>query len=127
MCLDKIGNFAVPQDYGWQIFRKEKGCLYPYYFGEGPVPVGKWQRDKFRIFDRHIDIDLLNLKYKKGYHIFLNKEDAEAYCSDSSDCYCVKKVRFKRIVAQGFQMVASKGISRLVKVVVCHKRFVESD
>jgi len=124
MCLVELENFKVTQDYGWQVLRETTGMLYSCFFGEGPVPVGKWQRDKFRIRDRWICANFM--KYKKGFHIFLNKEDAKTYCNDS-EAYRVKKVRFKRVVARGFQDVSSplEMKTQLAKVVVCRKRFVE--
>ena len=122
MCLYRLENFKVTQNYGWQVFvESSPGKLYPRFFGNGPVPVGKWQRDKFRIRDRWIGI--YTLEYKKGFHIFLNKENAKDYCPNSED-YCVRKVRFKRVVARGLQEI-TMGKGPLGKVVVCRKRFVE--
>ena len=129
MCLSKLENFKVTQNYGWQVFGKgSSGKLYPRFFGEGPVPVGEWQRDKFRIRDRWIYYGFSTvLKYRKGYHIFLNKKDAKEWLTSSKD-QCIKKVRFKRVVARGLQDIGGlEGQTQYAKVVVCHKRFVEPD
>jgi len=126
MCLDKLENFEVTQSYGWQVFYvNPEGLLNSRFHGDRSIPVGKWQRDKFRIFDRLIYIDE-NGEYKKGFHIFLNEDDARIYCP-SLEAYCVKKVRFKRVVARGFQIIVGEGQKRWAKVVICHKRFVEPD
>ena len=129
MCLDKLENFEVTQNHGWQVFVKQAGCLYPYHFGDSPVPVRKWQRDKFRMpgENRWVYIDYLSgPRYRKGYHIFLNEEDARTYCP-ISETYCIRKVRFKKILARGLQEISAddEGGTRRVRVVVCHKRFVE--
>jgi len=130
MCLSKLEDFTVTQNYGWQVFNKEiTGELYPCFFGDDPIPVGKWHKDKFRICDRWIRIDV-DVRYKKGFHIFLNKEDAKTYGIRSAISRCVKKVRFKRILARGLQEIHSPPVegkiqTQQVKVVVCRKRFVE--
>ena len=127
MCLHKLKNFTVTQSHGWQVFVKMSGKLYLYNSSDGPVPVGKWQRDKFRISKRWIYINYISdLKYKKGYHIFLNEEDAKNYCP-SSKSHCIKKVRFKGVLARGLQEITTKGRTQQVRVVVCHKRFIERD
>ena len=128
MCLDKLENFEVTQDYGWQVFSKNYTGSYIYsrfHRNDEPVPVGKWQRDKFRMLNRWIYIDK-NVEYKKGFHIFLNEDDARIYCP-SNEKYCLKKVKFQRVVAKGFQVIVGGGQKRWAKVVVCHKRFVEPD
>ena len=129
MCLFKLENFKVTQNYGWQVFSKgSSGKLYPCYFGPGSVPVGKWQRDKFRIRERWIYYGFSTvLKYRKGYHIFLNAKDAKEWFNSFGD-YCIKKVRFKRVVARGLQDIGSLGgVTKYAKVVVCRQRFVEPD
>ena len=130
MCLSKLGDFKVSQNYGWQIyFKAHTGKLFSrYYCFNNPISVGKWQRDTFRIFNRWIYIHhISDLKYRKGYHIFLNKNDAKDYLLGCSEC-CVKKVRFKRILHQGFQRVYNREkIPRYAKVVACRYRYVEPD
>ena len=127
MCLSKLENFKVTQNYGWQVFRKEPTSeLYPYFFGgDKPVPVGEWQKDKFRIFSKCICTET-DTRYKEGYHIFLNEEDAKVYFP-GSDNFCIRKVWFKRVVARGLQEIPTGRLRRQVKVVVCRKRFVEPD
>jgi len=129
MCLSKIEDFPVTQNYGWQVFEEKKttGELFSCFFGGDPIPVGKWQRDKIRIFARWIYITR-SRKYKTGFHIFLNEEDAKEYCPDS-EAYCMRKVRFKRVVVRGLQEIPCPAGGRIqtrwVEVVVCRKRFVE--
>jgi len=130
MCLSKIENFEVTQSHGWQIFNKNsEGVLYSCFFGDKPVPIGKWQRDKFRIFSRSINIDMSALiKYRKGYHIFLNEEDAKTFRLNLARDYCIRKVRFKKVLVKGFQKIVSGALlTRWAKVIVCRKRFVESE
>ncbi len=126
MCLDKLKDFEVTQKHGWQVFMKRaEGYLYSRFFNhDTPIPIGKWQRDKFRIFNKWIYMEDYSKKYKKGFHIFLSEEDAQAY-GPNSTTYCVKKVGFKRVVAKGFQTIYNGG--KMAKVVVCHKRFIEQD
>jgi len=127
MCLQQLENFKVTQSYGWQVFVKSAGDLYPYHFGDKRIPVGKWQTDKFRIFKRWIsNYNITGLRYKKGYHIFLNEEDVKEYCPSSKN-YEIKKVRFKKILARGLQEIVTEGPTLQVKVVVCRKRFIEPD
>lgn len=125
MCLSKLEDFAVTQSHGWQTFIKSSEGLYSRFFGNGTVPVGEWQKDKFRIFNRWICTDNFE-KYKKGFHIFLDEEDAKTFCHGIGS-YCVKKVRFKKVVARGFQKINTISTPQLTKVVVCRKRFVEPD
>ena len=130
MCLSKLENFKVTQNYGWQVFSKDSpNMLYPCFFGSRPVPIGKWQKDKFRILKRWIYTDISALiKYRKGYHIFLNEEDAKTFRLNLARDYCIRKVRFKKVLVKGFQKIVSGALlTRWAKVIVCRKRFVESE
>jgi len=126
MCLSKLENFKVTQNYGWQVFKKnDTGELYGYYFGYEPIPIGEWQKDKFRIRDRWIYTAETNARYKKGFHIFLEWEDVKKWFP-GPDGYCIKKVRFEKVVAQGLQDIGRLGgQTQYARVVICHKRFIE--
>ena len=128
MCLSTLENFKVHKYYGWQVFKAiydEEGrilFIYPLFYGTGPIPTNVWMKDKSSIRISFLDIPTVEYRsYPTGYHIFLRKQDAEAYMVKGKD-QVIRKVRFKKVVAKGTQ-VAGRPV--FAKLIVARERYVE--
>ena len=118
MCLNSLEKFKVHRYEGWQVFREKNGALTGLYYNKDiEIETNKWQKDK-----REIKILASNFSslYRTGYHICLKKQQADNFaivarrtCVET----VVKKVKFKKVVAKGYQ-------SKDFKVIVARERFV---
>lgn len=118
MCLNELEKFKVHRYEGWQVFREENGKLMGLYYGTTiEIRANEWQKDKREIKIPTNDCSEL---YKTGYHICLKKQDADIIAKIAKrDEFktVVRKVKFKKVVAKGFQFNA-------YKTIVARERFV---
>jgi len=132
MCLDRLAEFRVTKDYGWQVFGKSKTGLVQLYhhpFQRHPTLVteGTWQADSNGYFLRSYSCIFVKY-YKTGFHLFTNKKDALRFAS-ASNGGVIRKVRFRNLVAKGRQRLPSHRSypSREANVIVVRERFVEPE
>ena len=120
MCLDKLADFEVRQNWGWQ-------AVYIYHDGElrqrylhyerakwkpTPIQCDKWQKDPKRYIIRPRN-------YQTGFHISLSKSGAALHTdSDQSP----KKVFFRNVIAKGYQTFYQP--KRKYKTIVARERYV---
>jgi hypothetical protein len=115
MCLSSIEKFKVNTKFGYKIFVQKNKKLYPEYMGYKEYKVNKWYNEKERREELESnkivgedyaaiyingEIDKDN-KYRKGFHIFLTRTDAEKYYT-SSDAV-IRMVEFNSVVETGYQ------------------------
>ncbi len=128
MCLDMIDKKTITNiTHGHKVFRIIDGMILGEYYNpdgtyshEIPVPyqTGKW----YRAGDYIIDEDERDLAYPAGFHVFLYKEDAEAWKDvHTSTNFEVFKVEVSDIVASGCQYFSGK----METVVVKNMRILE--
>lgn len=104
MCLSTLDSPIKSEDgVGWKAFERVPGLEETYI-----TPVrgflisssGQWVTDSN---SRELPTDQSPPTfYPSGFHIFLKKEDAEAY--SIGDDFVVKKVRYAKVVASGIQL-----------------------
>ena len=102
MCLSYLGDYRhinLDKGVGWKFFKiNEKGKLKtPYLLFE--FPINRWVKDKAV---KKIKFGLRrDQTYPAGFHIYLTKKDAD----DMSFCRgtIVKKVKYRNVVAKGYQ------------------------
>jgi len=89
-----------------------------YYYNE--CPVNEWEED---IMAHILKTGNSLNTYPTGFHIFLRKRDAELW-EESGICNnsIIKKVKFRKIVAKGWQV--GRGMSKFMKVVVARERYI---
>jgi len=128
MCLDAIDRVTLEGvTHGHKVFRIIDGMILGEYYNpdgtyshEIPVPyeINKW----YRVGDYTIDEDERDLAYPAGFHVFLYKEDAEAWKDvHTSTNFEVFKVEVSDIVASGCQYFSGK----METVVVKNMRILE--
>jgi len=128
MCLKRLIDFKVNKNYGWQIFeRRRTGLvqLHRHHFQRHPTIVmeGAWQTDPNNYCIRPA---CGFSKYKTGFHILLEFEDALDYLIESNE-EVIRKVWFKDVVATGEEDILFIDPVRSAKVVVAKKRFAEPE
>lgn len=103
MCLDTIEKFKVHRYYGWKVFiknNKEEIFNLFRYIGN-PIEINKW------LTSRVEEIEMIEFPfYKRGFHIFKNKKDAELlakFLMGDSKNYVIKKVQFTEILETGYE------------------------
>lgn len=127
MCLAILRDFKISKNYGYKIFRDhQSGLTGDYNNIEDIRPVNKWLDEyDFREYKEtgeyikcgEIDFDNDINSYSTGWHIFLTKKAANQWLHDSTGlCYVLKKVKFKDVVAIGYQDI--NGYGDYTKVVV---------
>ena len=88
---------------GWKIFEKYRGHLLGQFISGKYRPVRRWLQEKdFRDGNEKTILAGSGVCYKKGWHIYYNKEDAVAR-ADGNSLEVVRKVRYKRACAIGEQ------------------------
>jgi len=118
MCLDFLSEFEIKSDEGYKMFLNRKRKLYGVFWAgntEKEYPTNIWLKEKdYRnpcfwklksTNEKEIEISPFT-KYKPGFHIFINKNDAEKFFESQIPCrsnYFIKKVKFRNIVAKGIQ------------------------
>jgi hypothetical protein len=130
MCLDRLGDFPVPELVGWKVFRKlgrsHDAVLAPILFRKPDLefPPNIWISDPVNL----LTIGYEGIKYKTGFHIFIDEKEAEQYrikaayhfvWFDSSNLV-VRKIYFKEVVAKGFQ----ESFLDTWKVIVAKQMFI---
>ena len=106
--LDKRSQTLIKRGFGWRVFGKNyKGELLSTLQGNfKPMPINRWLDEKdFRNKEhnkkRYLYI-MFRYPYPYGFHIFLTRKDAIAWANETCE-YITLKVKFKNIVAQGYQ------------------------
>jgi len=105
MCLDNIVTDVEPITEGYKIYRRlNKDKLIPEYFGS-PIKIGKWYNSSSWIrrllFGKYIYTGN-GKKYKSGFHVFHNFEDAKYYKGWSCPQGILVKVLVKDPICVGF-------------------------
>ena len=123
--LDWLRSYEVEQDYGWVVSWVGEGRLYPLSLGinmvtNKPYPINRWIKEKdYREDKRRKYLSTgMGEKYPCGFPVYLREEDAE-FLRFSSDVV-VRRVKFKEVVAKGFEEV----FGRLCKVVVVKEMLI---
>jgi len=128
MCLDKLADFEVKQNWGWQCFRTETGEICARYSHAAHmrspflVEFDKWQEDpnEYQI----LNYSPSDFDYQTGFHVTLSKKGAESYAWEWRGDI-VKKVYFRKTVAKGYQNITSPKTSRKkYKTIVARERYV---
>jgi len=127
MCLKRLVDFKVNKNYGWQIFKKGKTGLVQFHHHfdlvETPVIEGAWQTDPNNYFIRPASGFG---KYKTGFHILLEFEDAlDSILGFEEEV--IRKVWFRDVVATEEENLMYASPIRSAKVVVARERFVEPE
>lgn len=130
MCLENLDpEFNITEGEGWKVFMPdENGKLYNLGYLHD---VDK--KDFFHyLYDTNTWISdpreyiLPAALYQTGFHLFLNKEDAEAACGN--DC-CLRKVKFRNVTAKGTQVIFHKNALefRDVPALAAREIFIEEE
>jgi hypothetical protein len=116
---------------GWKVFTMRATSngiiLVGEMFGGEPRPEGKWLNEKdFRLrhhaLRRVLETDDIIMTYPYGWHVFRNREDAEEWGVDPEQC--LRKVRFRKAGAAGFQKVGRGRNMAFKPVVVAKEIFI---
>jgi hypothetical protein len=110
MCLKNITSGPNPteQGEGWKVFRSIDGKLASYYFPKTKVLENLWIKD----INLHNIVSQSNDEiYQTGFHIFEDKDGADALADElrrNGRCHIVvRKVRYRNITAKGSQEVTN--------------------
>ena len=102
MCLDTVDKKpTVTEGVGWRVVRAKNRGLYP-AFQDGRLRMGRWLTD---CNEETIFVGP-GLRYKAGFHLFPDKDDAETMVSALSgirDGCSVRRVAYRTVVATGCQ------------------------
>jgi len=136
MCLKQLRNdcnaFPEYDAEGWKVYDiTEDGRLFPPCIpSKREAPVQVWlneknYRSRFRNYENDIETDI-GEKHPKGFFVFLKKEDAIAWggfnpASNMKNNFVLCRVRFKDVVAEGFQKIKGE----LRPVIVARKIYIE--
>jgi hypothetical protein len=104
-CLNKQKRITE----GWKVFEEKNNLLFSPIRGRGNyLPVGKWLDEKNYRFNPLIQTLRTDTEesYQTGWHVFVKKEDAEAW---KSVFQIVRKVKVFMVVATGVQNVYVSG------------------
>ena len=122
MCLDKLADFEVKRNYGWQFFEKAQTGELERYFEDMSHVVAQVKYPALDEWQEDTAVGNLSIKTKRhlsyptGFHIFVTKKAAmkESYSTCS-----LKKVYFKpeSIVAKGYQY-------NNFRIIVARERYV---
>lgn len=134
MCLQQV--LEIPEKYktgehvGYKVLYRHQTCV-----SDGPIitsyftPVrasriifDEWMINKNQKFI-HLCTNKVIQRYKPGFHIFLNEEDAGKY--KIYDNEVVVKVRFKDVVAYGLEYDDILSHSILSKVIVVKQMYID--
>ena len=138
MCLDIIKDIKITEPYGYKVFRKTNNKIRFLYQNDNnitnKIPFNKWIDEKhFRQDDVEQNRGLLEVFYisqsnerfyRKGFHLYKNKSDAIdikniqffQYPNFNDNTCVVYKVKFKEVVATGFQGGRETIVARKIKI-----------
>lgn len=129
MCLDTLADFKIHKYEGWCVFiiRDDNNLCQLFIHNtlqeyQTSIITGKWQKDVYN----YMIWTSNNHLYQTGFHIFLRKKDAEFFAQTffTPTRVSIRKVKFRKIVAEGYQYENSIDSYRELKVVVARERFV---
>ena len=122
MCLDRLDDYEVKQDYGWKMFYLEEGDeLFSTNYGDKPYKTNKWHHEKEYRDKAHKKRKYLltecppEEKYRYGFHIYLKKKDAKELQWFPSEA--IQKVRFRNVVAKGWEAEAKVIVAKEMLIV----------
>lgn len=114
MCLEKKEELRIPlnkqgEGIGWKGFHEkevgERLCI-PLQGNEGEVSINTWLKEKDYRYGKDKERKYLrvnsHLRYQYGFHLFQHKKDTLKW-KKASGWPVIKKVRFRKIVATGYQ------------------------
>jgi len=123
MCLDMVDEKTRTDiKYGYKVFWIKDGKILGEFYNpngtyshETPIlyKTGKWYKTKDNIIKKD------NISYPAGFHVFINKEDAEDW-KDPYTGYKTFKVEIADIVASGYQHFRGKKriiIAKKIKII----------
>ena len=112
MCLHNLDKETKQVTEGWKIFtvidNKLQGIIYNFKF-----KTNKWIEDPKNnsIYYGYKNDD--EMRYKTGFHFFINKEDAENDLTKFNNVYeKIYKIKVRNIVATGLQDEYKVGVAR---------------
>jgi len=112
MCLKIVDKDTKEVTEGWKVFKVSDDKLYgtyiPYKF-----ETNKWIKDSSNYF---IELNK-NIKYRTGFHFYLNKKDAEDEARywriwNKKHKFVIKKVKVRNVTATGKQNSHRVGVAR---------------
>jgi len=111
MCLEELADFSVKLDengigIGWKVFYKniDGKLIGDFKSRSAERPKNKWLKEgNFRPGEYRHAKKTGYPSYAIGFHVFLTRDGAERWRNGLSDAH-TKKIRFKRLVAMGFQL-----------------------
>ena len=122
MCLDTVDKKpTVTEGEGWRVVKLSGGRLYP-VFQDGRLRTGRWLTDSSQV-TIHPPVCV---RYKAAFHLFSEKDDAEALkiavmaSTYKPGGYQLRRVSYKDVVATGRQYV--RGYPR--KVIVAREIYI---
>jgi len=124
MCLTKVTKITNRKRRGWKVFgTTEFTKLRPLYYyrssGTPTIPEDVWIRDPHAGEKTRYG----RPNYLVGFHIFLDRDGAERVCEMPPKGRTIRRVRFRKVVAQGLQL----GGGPMVPTVVAEEIYVESE
>ena len=109
MCLQKIEDFNVKSrngvGFGWKIFTEYNGELSGEYYCSKKRPINRWIKEgDFRsgCFTNK-RFKKIESRYPFGWHIYATYKDARNYAGHARSWCKIKKVKFRDVVATGYQ------------------------
>jgi len=114
MCLDNLADFEVPDPgVGWKVFSVNEGNPHissPYINSVYSVFYDKWLSESWYRYYQSQEVMVCYdknwdsiIQHPIGFFIFLNKKDADFYSDVHSDKHIVLPVRFRHVVATGYE------------------------
>jgi hypothetical protein len=121
MCLETITHGPDPEEEGegYKVFEIcfSTGAILP------PIRYFTFERNKWLSDPNDFQIT----GYRTGFHIFMNREDAEAYSRSLVGCrdFVIEKVRYRNVSAKGLHLRDLYGNDQsLVPCVVAREIFI---
>lgn len=114
MCLTRVDKIFDPpkkeEVRGWKFFEYDIGGIrFPYYSLNDTfdVLINKWIESYGNIPPREDEIN-----YPKGFHIFLEKRDAESWAENFGTQAIVLPVVARKILVEGYQGAAETIVAK---------------
>ena len=116
MCLDRLKKIPIRGRIGWKVFDKKTRLSFesPIY-NDVRYVVGRW----YEAESNPIQTDCSPGKYLSGFHIYLNRDDAE---SASYHATGIRRVQFSGILATGEDDVADVVVAKRMKILPLRRR-----
>lgn len=126
MCLETIthGPNLEEEGEGYKVFEIHAGELL------APLKNFTFVKNEWLSDSEDFDIDEGEGFYRTGFHIFSNREDAEAYYNSLTGCtgrrdFVIEKVKYRNVCAKGLHLRDIFGNDpRLAQCVVAREIFI---